>query len=254
MKKQTSSGASKILILFGMVFVALLALAVLWAPRFIRRQAPVARPPAAQHIKITQVPPAPSPPAPPVEPAQPPQQASAASAPEISSAGEQPSQESVQPQAAEPAGSGASEAVTKEAETPEAAPAKKTSEEPAVVATAHDESTQTQPEENTPSAAADDAQAEPEVARPAEAPNAGTAYFSLQVGAFRQKAYAVDTMGKLSKKGFNAFIYEVTDSRQRIWYTVRIGHYNSSKEAASALDQFKQQEKIDAIVTKAVKP
>ena len=153
----------------------------------------------------------------------------------------------------EPAGSGASEAPTHEVKTPDAEPVKETSE-PAVIASAHDESTQAQPKEETPAEAADAAQAEPKVAQPAAAPDAGAAYFTLQVGAFRQKAYALDTMKKLSKKGYDAFIYELTDSRQRTLHTVRVGRYNSSKEAASALEQFKQKEKVDAIVTRAVKP
>ena len=251
-EKQTSSGESKLLIV-AIVFVALVAAGVFLAPRFIRKQAPVAPAPAAKHIKITQVPSDQTPPAPPVEAARPQQQPAAASAPETSSSSAQPLQESVQPQAAEPAGSGASETPAQEAKTPDAAPAIETSE-PAAIASAHDKVTQAQPEEDTPTEAADAAQAEPETAQPAAAPDAGTAYFSLQVGAFRQKAYALDTMKKLSKKGYDAFIYELTDSRQRILHIVRVGRYNSSKEAASALEQFKQKEKIDAIVTRAVKP
>jgi cell division protein FtsN len=253
-KKQTSSGESKILILLvGVVFMALLALGVFWAPRFIRKEAAAIPPPAAKHIKIAQVPTDPSPPAPPVEPARPQQQASGASEPEISSSSGQPLQVSDQSQPAEPAGSGASEAPAQEAKTPDAAPAKETSE-PAVSASAHDEITQAQPEEDTPTDAADDTRSKPEEAQPAANPDAGTVHFSLQVGAFRQKAHALDTMGKLSKKGYDAFIYEVNDSRQRVWHTVCIGRYNSSSEAASALDQLKQKENIDAIITKAVKP
>jgi cell division septation protein DedD len=253
-KKQTSSGESKILILLvGVVFMALLALGVFWAPRFIRKEAAVAPPPAAKHIKIAQVPSDQTPPAPPVEPARPQQQPSGTPEPEISSASDQPLQESVKPQPAEPAGSGASETPAQEAKTPDAAPAKETSE-PAVIASAHDEVTQAQPEEDTPTGTDDAAQAEPETAQPAAAPDAGTAYFSLQVGAFRQKAYALDTMGKLSKKGYDAFVYDVTDSRQRTLHTVRVGRYNSQGEAASALDRLKQKENIDAIITKAVKP
>ncbi len=72
--------------------------------------------------------------------------------------------------------------------------------------------------------------------------------FSLQVGAYLTKEYADDQMAELRKRGYDSFIFETTDKKQRTWYTVRFGHFESREKAAQSLSKFKEKEKMTAII------
>ena len=80
-----------------------------------------------------------------------------------------------------------------------------------------------------------------------------TERFNLQVGAYRVEANAREAMAKFSKKGYIPFILEISDARQRTWYTVRIGRYESHEKATASLEDFKRKEKIAAVIANAGK-
>ncbi len=74
---------------------------------------------------------------------------------------------------------------------------------------------------------------------------------TIQVGAFLNKPYAREKVGQLKKKGYAAYIQEVSDAQQRTWYMVRFGHFEKKKEAAASLRQFNQAEKTSAMLVLA---
>lgn len=75
--------------------------------------------------------------------------------------------------------------------------------------------------------------------------------YTIQVGAFRVKTYADDIMAQLSKGGYAPYIFETADANQKPWYAVRIGHYETRSQATQALLEFKQKEKMDAIISRS---
>lgn len=75
--------------------------------------------------------------------------------------------------------------------------------------------------------------------------------FTIQVGAYRNKANADEVLSKLTKKGYAPFIFQVTDGQQRSFYMVRFGHFDSREEAAKALDAFKLKEKTAAVIVRS---
>ena len=254
MKKQMSSGASKVLvILIVLAIMAVAAIGGLWATRFKKQTATVAQAPVAKHMKITQMPPEISPPQPSTEPAQLQQEASGSPESGIDVSGEQPLQESVESQPVEPSEPQVTEA---SASNTEAAGEKALNEqsEPTADDPAHDEVSEVQQGEDTAADVVESAPPEPAEALPEVKTDADTLQFNLQVGAFRNKAYAIEAVRKLSKSGYDPFIFEITDSRQRIWHTVRIGRYKTYEEAASALERFKQKEDVEAIITSSSRP
>jgi cell division protein FtsN len=251
-KKQASSGASNILILIiGLIVVAVLALGLLWATQFKKNSTPVAQAPAAQRIKIAPTAPQASPPQTPAEPSL--SQAPEAPAPVISSPQETPSQEPAEEQPVEPPLAATTDAPAPQDETPAAAALKDTPE-PADSTSAQEEVRMVQPQEDTSTEPAGDTPVESAAAQPATDSQAATVHYNLQVGAFREKANAMAAMAKLSKSGYDPFIFEITDSGQRIWYTVRIGRYNSRAEAALSLDRLNKEENLSAVIAKAGRP
>ena len=71
---------------------------------------------------------------------------------------------------------------------------------------------------------------------------------SVQVGAFRARKDAQKLVGTLKKKGYPAGILPVTDSRERIWFTVRVGDYPSRETAIEHADEFTAREKMASAV------
>ena len=81
-----------------------------------------------------------------------------------------------------------------------------------------------------------------------EEPKPAKAAYFVQVGAFLVKENANKTVGRLTKKGYLAEIVTFTDSKDRLWHTVRIGEYPSLKVAKKHAAEFSNQEKMDSIV------
>jgi hypothetical protein len=74
------------------------------------------------------------------------------------------------------------------------------------------------------------------------------ANYFVQVGAFRNKQNAMKTVSNLKLKGYTAKIVTFTDSKNRLWHTVRLGEYASLKVAKKHAVEFSNQEKMDSIV------
>lgn len=75
--------------------------------------------------------------------------------------------------------------------------------------------------------------------------------FTIQVGAFLTKTYADDKIAVLSQKGYEPYIFEVTDAKKRSWYAVRFGHFETRDQAAQSLSEFKTKEKMDGIISRS---
>lgn len=75
-------------------------------------------------------------------------------------------------------------------------------------------------------------------------------HFTIQVGAFRQKVYAQQTMNQLQEKGYDTYIFETADTHMRNWYFVRFGKFDNREEAIMTVAEFKQNQKRSAIIAK----
>jgi cell division septation protein DedD len=77
--------------------------------------------------------------------------------------------------------------------------------------------------------------------------------FTVQVSAWREKTTADEMVKRLSDAGYPAFV-EGREYKDGMWYTVRVGHYGSRKEAESAVQNFAEELKtsfwIDKVKTK----
>jgi len=71
---------------------------------------------------------------------------------------------------------------------------------------------------------------------------------SIQVGAFRIRNQAQKLMAGMIAKGYQAQIVTVTDSGEKIWYTVRIGDYPSREIAREHADAFSARERMESAV------
>lgn len=75
-------------------------------------------------------------------------------------------------------------------------------------------------------------------------------HFTIQVGAFREKAYAKKTLNQLQEKGYDVYIYETADKHMRSWYFVRFGKFDNREEAIISISEFMQIHKRSAIIAK----
>jgi len=74
------------------------------------------------------------------------------------------------------------------------------------------------------------------------------ALYTIQVGAFRTKAYANAQLDKLKGLGYPAYIFEVKDNKQQALYLVCFGDFQTLTEAGGAVAAFKEKEKMQAVV------
>ncbi len=75
--------------------------------------------------------------------------------------------------------------------------------------------------------------------------------YTIQVGAYLTKQYADEKLAALTRKGYKAFIFQVTDRRQRTWHAVRFGRFETREDAARTLSKFRSNEKMDAIISRS---
>jgi cell division septation protein DedD len=71
---------------------------------------------------------------------------------------------------------------------------------------------------------------------------------SVQVGAFRHFENAQHLVINLIERGYPAQLFEIKDSRNRMWYTVRIGDYPTVQSAQTGAYEFTRREKIQSVV------
>jgi hypothetical protein len=73
--------------------------------------------------------------------------------------------------------------------------------------------------------------------------------FTVQVSAWRDKGIAQEMVKRLGDAGYPAFV-EDRDYKGGTWYTVRVGHYASRKDAASAVQNFGEELKSNYWIDK----
>ncbi len=76
----------------------------------------------------------------------------------------------------------------------------------------------------------------------------GKSRYTLQVGAFADKADAEKAVNEYRSKGFNAYTVQVENSRGETWNLVKIGKYSSIEQAWSQSAIFKRSEGKEAYV------
>ncbi|HEX7184907.1 MAG TPA: SPOR domain-containing protein [Thermoanaerobaculia bacterium] len=72
--------------------------------------------------------------------------------------------------------------------------------------------------------------------------------FSVQVGAFRSKENSEAVIRELESRGYQPYVVERTTATRRVLHTVRIGRYADRREALRAAAEFRNREKMSAIV------
>ena len=77
------------------------------------------------------------------------------------------------------------------------------------------------------------------------------ARYAIQVGAYRAKDNADHHVAKLREKGFDAYLYETSDKKQRAWYFVRFGRFQDFKSAHKAWTTFTEKERMDATIVRS---
>lgn len=107
---------------------------------------------------------------------------------------------------------------------------------------------------NEPSPAAASRIAAARQAAPAKAPHdpslAPVKPFSIQVGAYRNKAYADVMVARLHKRGYRPFVFIIAN-RRGDWHTVRFGRFANRVDADAALRSFRKKEKMEAVVVRS---
>ncbi len=74
------------------------------------------------------------------------------------------------------------------------------------------------------------------------------AAFTIQAGAFLERENAEKRKAVLTRKGYDARLVVLKDTRGRVWHLIRIGHYDSEKSAKAAARTFLKKEKIKVSV------
>ena len=72
--------------------------------------------------------------------------------------------------------------------------------------------------------------------------------YAIQVGAFRVKAFADERVSILKSMDFKPFIFSTTDSKGRMWYTVRVGRFETLENTNEALSTFHKKTEFPAAV------
>ncbi|MBW1695929.1 MAG: SPOR domain-containing protein [Deltaproteobacteria bacterium] len=72
--------------------------------------------------------------------------------------------------------------------------------------------------------------------------------FEIQVGAFLIKENAVVRIERLRALGYEPYIFSAADQKNRIWYTVRIGKYETFEEANQALSRYARRSDYPAVI------
>ena len=77
--------------------------------------------------------------------------------------------------------------------------------------------------------------------------------YTIQVGSYLTKTYAENTIAALTKRGYEPSIFGVADAKQRKWHVVCFGHFETYKQAAQSLSEFKENENMDGIIIRRLR-
>lgn len=92
---------------------------------------------------------------------------------------------------------------------------------------------------------------EPAAKQAATPKSSSDSQFAIQVGAYRNKKYAENAVARLSRKGYEPYIFKDTDAKSRTWHMVRFGHFPTRQAARWALGAYQDKEQKKAIITRA---
>lgn len=76
----------------------------------------------------------------------------------------------------------------------------------------------------------------------------GSAYYTIQAGAFRKKSNAEDLNEKISGMGYDVHISSGMDKQNRPLYFVRTGRFDDAEKAKKAMENFKRKTGMDAVI------
>jgi cell division protein FtsN len=100
-----------------------------------------------------------------------------------------------------------------------------------------------------PDSSAADPQPAPATSSPGD--TEPVARYAIQVGAYRAKDNADLHVAKLQEKGFDAYLYETSDKKQRAWYFVRFGRFQDFRSAHKAWTAFTEKERMDGALVRS---
>ncbi|MBI4223991.1 MAG: SPOR domain-containing protein, partial [Deltaproteobacteria bacterium] len=72
--------------------------------------------------------------------------------------------------------------------------------------------------------------------------------FAIQVGAYTNPDEAHHMVSHWKQKGYPAYLASADIPGKGRWYRVRLGGFDSKKEAKSYLEKFRTQEGVDAFI------
>jgi cell division septation protein DedD len=107
-----------------------------------------------------------------------------------------------------------------------------------------------EPAQSEQSSAPSASEPKPEAKQAAKPKPSADPQFTIQVGAYRNKNYAESAMERLSRKGYEAYIFKDTDAKSRAWHLVRIGHFPTRQAAQWALSAYQDKEQKKALITR----
>ncbi len=85
--------------------------------------------------------------------------------------------------------------------------------------------------------------------KPAERERIAPSRYTVQVGAFTEKEVAENLSRKLRKKGYPSYTMDKTLPGRGVWHRVRVGNYESRKEAERVADMLERRERFTTFVT-----
>jgi cell division septation protein DedD len=137
-----------------------------------------------------------------------------------------------------------------QSETPAAPAAEPEPEKRAVQQDQPDPMPTKQPALSKQSGASSTSKPEPAAKQAAKPKPTSDSQFTIQIGAYRNKGNAENAVARLSRKGYDAYIFEQNDAKSRAWYLVRFGHFPTRQAAQWALGAFQDKEQQKAMIAR----
>ena len=76
-------------------------------------------------------------------------------------------------------------------------------------------------------------------------------FYTIQVGAYRSLANAEQTVARMQRAGYDAYVVETDDPSVRSWYLVRFGRFDRAGPAREQLNAYNQEHQAQAILARS---